>query len=294
MYAADLVELAAIVADHAPGLIEAGRRLPDEALVEYWSASKCRLQRWANSLKKLSTAGSAEWSADGTPEVNRPITADPPVETTLKGVLEEILTSEALTRVWAATATAHDRRRAAGDVEPIVRSVYAGHLEARNRTLVLLARGPGVSSHDAVTLNRLRRRAERWTDLLLGRLLLHVDVAEFTFDADLAREFARDFRGQQTWQRGGQAWSLALASLRTGLCRDSRTATGNEALNAQIVSAVVGCFGSEMFDATGLPRTHRAATSPEADHQAFVDAFFAHQRPEVNLAPRMRRLTDPR
>lgn len=293
MYAADLVELAAIVADHAPGLIEAGRRLPDEPLVEYWSASKCRLQRWANSLKQLSTAGSAERSADRTPEVNRPITADPPVETALKGVLEEILTSEALTRVWAATATAHDRRRAAGDVEPIVRSVYAGHLEARNRTLVLLARGPGVSPHDAVTLNRLRRQAERWTDLLLGRLLLHVDVAEFTFDADLAREFARDFRGQQSWQRGGQAWSLALSSLRASFRQETKTTTGNEAFNEQIASAVLACFGRELFDSAGLPVRHAAALPPKADHQAFVDAFFVHHR-SAKPGGGAPRLTDPR
>ncbi|MGH7192657.1 MAG: hypothetical protein ACREJM_03880 [Candidatus Saccharimonadales bacterium] len=293
MHAQDFVELAALVADNSSGLIEAGHRLSDEALVQYWSASKCRLQCWSKSLKQLAAAGSAEiqpphWLGSGGMTATDPLSA-----TTINGLLAEILTSEVLTRVWAATATAHDRRRNAGDVEPIVRSVYAGHLEARNRTLVVLARGPGISTHHAVALNRLRRRAERWTDLLLGRVTLDADVSEFTFDAEVAREFAHDFRGQHTWQRGGQAWSLALASLRASFHDEPKTITGNEALNEQIAAAVLGCFGRELFDSAGLPLKHAAASS-QADQQGTVDAFFVRQRPEINLASRARRLTDPR
>ncbi|HEX7449459.1 MAG TPA: hypothetical protein VF306_18020 [Pirellulales bacterium] len=294
MQAQDFVELAALVADNASGLIEAGRPLSDDALVQYWSASKCRLQRWSKSLKQLSAAGSVgiqppHWLGSGGSTATAPLNAS-----AINGLLAEILTSEVLTRVWAATATAHDRRRNAGDVEPIVRSVYAGHLEARNRTLVVLARGPGVSTHDAVALNRLRRRAERWTDLLLGRVTLDADVSEFTFDAEVAREFAHDFRGQHAWQRGGQAWSLALASLRASFHDEPKTTTGNEAFNKQIAAAVLACFGREMFDSAGLPLKRAAAASPQTDQQGSVDAFFVHHRPEINLAWRARRLNDPR
>ncbi len=291
MHAQDFVELAALVADNASGLIATGRPLSDEALVQYWSVSKCRLQRWSKSLKLLSAAPGKiqppHWASAAA------AATEPPIAAATHAVLREILTSEVLTRVWAATATAHDRRRNAGDVEPIVRSVYAGHLEARNRTLVVLARGPGISTQDAVTLNRLRRRAERWSDLLLGRILLDADVSEFAFDAELAREFAHDFRGQQSWQRGGKAWALALASLRASFRDEPKTITGNEALNEQIAAAVLGCFGRELFDSAGLPLRHAAAVPPKADHQAFVDAFFVHHRSAkpVRGAPR---LTDPR
>lgn len=294
MHAQGFVELAALVADNASGLIESGRQLSDEALVQYWSASKCRLQSWSKSLKHLAAAGPAEirpphWLSPGGTTATDPLSIS-----TITGVLTEILTSEVLTRVWAATATAHDRRRNTGDVEPIVRSVYAGNLEARNRTLVILMRGPGISTHDAVALNRLRRRAERWTDLLLGRIMLNADISEFTFDAELAREFAHDFRGQYAWQRGGQAWSLALASLRASFRDEPKTLTGNEAFNEQIASAVLACFGPEVFDSTGLPAKHAAAASPQADQQGSVESFFVGQRPSTNAAWRPRHLTDPR
>lgn len=297
MHAQDFVELAALVADNASGLIESRRQLSDEALVQYWSASKCRLQSWSKSLKHLAAAGPAEiqpphWLTSGGATAT-----DPSTVTSINGVLAEILTSEVLTRVWAATATAHDRRRNTGDVEPIVRSVYAGHLEARNRTLVILTRGPGISTHDAVALNRLRRRAERWTDLLLGRVSLDADVSEFTFDVELARDFAHDFRGQHAWQRGGQAWSLALASLRASFHGEPKTNTGNEALNEQIASAVLACFGSELFDSTGLPRPRSLEQLPRHDGvhgigvRGIVEQLFGNQRDTPSEADLMRRVT---
>lgn len=290
MYAADLVELAAFVADHAAGLIETGRPLPDQALVDYWSASKCRLQRWSKSLKQIAAPAAADISSERASAASD-FAADDAVTNVVSAVLAEILTSEVLTRVWAAAATAHDRRRATGDVEPIVRSVYAGHLEARNRTLVVLTRGAGVGPREAVALNHLRRRAERWADLLLGRLLLRADVAEFAFDADRAREFAHDFRGQQSWQRGGQAWSLAMASLRASFRGDTLT-TGNESLNAQIASAIVGCFGGELFDSTGVPRAR--ALEPFSLHDGgcgMVEQLFRSQRDAPSEADLMGRVT---
>lgn len=297
MHAQDFVELAALVADNASGLIESGRQLSDEALVQYWSASKCRLQSWSKSLKQVAAAGSAElrpphWLSSGGTTATDPLSIS-----TIIGVLTEILTSEVLTRVWAATATAHDRRRNAGDVEPIVRSVYAGHLEARNRTLVILTRGPGISTHDAVALNRFRRRAERWTDLLLGRVMLNADISEFTFDTELAREFAHDFRGQHAWQRGGRAWSLALASLRASFHGEPKTITGNEALNEQIASAVLACFGRELFDSTGVPRPCSLEQLPRHDGvggdgvRGIVEQLFGNQRDTPSKADLTGRVT---
>ena len=42
--------------------------------------------------------------------------------------------------------------------------------------LLLVDKPAGVTSHDAVQLNRIRRQSERWTDLLLGHLTTIVDV----------------------------------------------------------------------------------------------------------------------
>jgi len=151
MHARELVELAGWVSAHGPALVEGPRQIPADGIERYWTGSKVRLDRWARSLKRAADAGHAARS-----------------ETC--GVLEEILTGEMLTRVWAAVARAYDRRRGTDDAEPVARSVLIGHVEARHRGLTLLAAGSCVPNADAIKLNNLRRRAERWTDVLVGRL----------------------------------------------------------------------------------------------------------------------------
>ena len=67
-----------------------------------------------------------------------------------------------------------------------------GHLEARNRAMNIMVYGRGFSIEDGVMLNRLRRRMERWTDMLLGRIMLQHDISDLAFDAQRARDFATD------------------------------------------------------------------------------------------------------
>ena len=55
------------------------------------------------------------------------------VSARLRGVLEEILVSEVLTRVWTAVLCAHDACRGAEEAGPAARSVLLGHIEARHR-----------------------------------------------------------------------------------------------------------------------------------------------------------------
>jgi len=212
-----------------------------------------------------------------------------------KSVLAEILASEVLTRVWSGVLAGCDRRRGACDAAPIAESVLAGHVEARNRALKFLARGPGVTSHDAVQLNRIRRQSERWTDLLLGHLTTIVDVSELAFHPSVAREFADELRGKPSWNVGGQAWLLWLASLRAGFRRDFGQASPNADLNAQIASAILGCFPPELFDSNGLvqslwlARLTRTADDmqglitqlfqTESDRASDAAAFFVRKRP---------------
>ena len=101
-------------------------------------------------------------------------------------------------------------------------------------------------------LNHLRRRAERWTDLLVGHLARYGDVAEFAIDADRAVEFSRDLEFQTDQEGGRQAWPLLQASLRAAFQRGLAPVSPNEDLNAQIASAILSCFPADLFDSTGL------------------------------------------
>ena len=103
MHARDLVELAALVSAHGPVLIESGVPIPAASIEQYWTASKVRLDRWAGGLKQFAAAAEAD---------TRRRQAQWPM---FRGVLEEILSGEMLTRVWTAVLCAYDRRRHSDD-----------------------------------------------------------------------------------------------------------------------------------------------------------------------------------
>ncbi len=178
-------------------LIRSAPRLSSHGVQQYWTASKCRLDRWARNLKSF--------AADATQVDATAVRVQWPY---VRGVLEEILTGEVLTRVWTAVLCLYDRQHGGNEFESLARSIMIGHLEARHRVLMLLVRGPGVDAEGAVKLNHLRRRAERWTDLLVGHLARYGDVAELAINVDRAVEFSRDLEFQTDQAR----WAAGLAA----------------------------------------------------------------------------------
>jgi predicted nucleic acid-binding protein len=244
MHAHELIELAAVAAVHGTPLILSREPIPADAIEAYWTASKSRLDRWGRALK----------------DYTRQVTSDtapisPRDQETVRAVLEEVLTGEVLTRVWSAVLCAYDRSRGTDQMEPVARSVLIGHLEARHRVLTLLVSGPGIDAEQAVKLNRLRRRIERWTDMLVGYLAARHDVTEFAIDPRRAKDFAEDLDIQQKSAGGRYAWPLTLASLRTAFRVGLSPLTPNADLNAAIASSVLSAFPASLFNSTGLLRS---------------------------------------
>jgi len=244
MHARELIELASILSAQGPMLIRSAPQLSSHGVQQYWTASKCRLDRWARNLKSF--------AADASPLDATAVQVQWPF---IRGVLEEILTGEVLTRVWTAVLCLYERRHGGNELESLARSIMIGHMEARHRVLMLLVHGPGVDTEGALKLNHLRRRTERWTDLLVGHLARYGDVAEFSIDADRAVEFSRDLEFQTDQEGGRHAWPLLQASLRAAFQRGLAPVSPNEDLNAQIASAILSCFPSDLFDSIGLFRS---------------------------------------
>jgi hypothetical protein len=259
MHARDLVELAAMASLHGALIIDSEAPLAQENLERYWAASKCRLDRWGRALKR-----SAETS--GLPRSEEE-------NCQLLGVLEEILTGDVLGRVWAAVLAGHDRRRVQ-DGGTVARSILIGQQEACNRAMSVLVNDPAVAPAHALLLNRLRRRAECWSDLLVGYLGLAEDVSEFAAEPARAREFAGDFR-----REGTRTWPLLFASLRASFSSAFKLASPNADLNAEIAASVISCFQPELFDSTGLLRSlwlsRLQRTTNET--QCMVEALFADE-----------------
>jgi hypothetical protein len=259
MHARELVDLAAVVAFHAPALIRAARDIPEESVEGYWVASKCRLDRWGRTLKRL-TIALEKGDRPNLPE--RPATNPRPVPgfaqigpvpffTPFRGVLEEILASEVLTRIWTAAMCAYDQARNTDLMEPVARSVLIGHMEARHRVLTLLVSRTGLGAEEAIQLNALRSRTERWSDALVGYLASEYDVAQFAVEPDRARDFAEDLAHQRGQPGGRYAWPLLLASLRVAFRQSLAAGSPNPDLNARIAASLLACFPAEVFDGTG-------------------------------------------
>lgn len=283
MEAVELAQLAGLVAWHGPAFLRGGDRISASCLDQYWQASKSRQDGWSDSLADYQRL----LSQSTKPARNELAEA-------LLGVMEEVLVSELLTRVWTALVVCHDRRNRAALATPIVRSIYLGHQESRNRTLSLLVSGNEISIEQAVQLNRLRRRCERWTDMLLGLFLNEPLLEDYAFDVHRMRDFASD-AATQHHPSAAAVWPLTMQSLRTAFL-GQRTACFPE-WNAQIAAGVAACFQPEWFDSLGLPRSLWAARvlHVTADTDGLLRELIDLDAPrcELRLEGRRSRLQKP-
>jgi hypothetical protein len=239
MHARELAELAAIVAVHAPAVARGGADVPIEVLEQFWTASKCRLDRWSRLLRQLAAADQPALS----PTLSWP---------RVRPVLEEALVSELLTRVWTAMAVAHDAAHGAGDLAPIARNILTGHLDVRRRLLALLGAGRALEKSQVAHLDQLRRRVERWGDMLLSHVSAVIDVSEFAFEPERARDFAEDLdRGAIDAERQF-ACQLVLAALKGSFANGLADRTPNADLNRRIGSAVLSVIRTQVDEETGL------------------------------------------
>ena len=140
MHVRELVETSCWIADNAPAFVAFSGPIAMELIEGYWAASRCRLDRWSHSLKSLS----APKAAAGLLSLTRKKPARLPL-------IEEILVSEVLTRVWTAVAAAHDEHRRRSELAPSPGSARSARCPVRRR-------GPSVRASPSA---RRRRRPSR-------------------------------------------------------------------------------------------------------------------------------------
>lgn len=240
MHAREMAEFAGWLSFCSP-LFSQGLIPPDFGNgMRYWAASKCRLQRWQSALKMFEE------------DVRNPDPRHNPWPA-IEALVQEILVSELLTRVWTALLVQHDEISRNQELKCIGYSVYIGHLEARNRAarLILHDRARGEEVYER--LNQMRCRLERWTDMLLSRLDDLNIARQFGFDRHRVSDFAAD-RHLEHAERRSQMESLLQASLAAALGRDTSRCTANPDLNREIVAGILECFPDDRFDGTGLPK----------------------------------------
>jgi hypothetical protein len=279
MHCCELLELAVVVSTQGAVLVRGAPAIPDWALHQYWSASKSRLDRWGRALKASASladqdiGGGVQWEV-------------------FRDVLVESLAGEVLTRTWTAVVCAHDRLHNSEEGEPIVRSVYLGHLDISRRVLSVLEHLGRLDPLEAASLNRLRCRCERWSDWLVGHVGSRYDVCEFAANPIRAAEFADDLRGARTAAQDSTASRLLLASIRAAFREVLTGAAPNYDLNLAIATSILACFAPVLFDGAGTLRSVGLdpLLHPADEAQGLIEGLFREERAERAPAQRTRPL----
>jgi hypothetical protein len=115
--------------------------------------------------------------------------------------------------------------------------------------LALLADARGIQLSHAIELNQLRRRVERWTDMLLAHLADCIPIDEFAFDPQRARDFADDLDREASQSDRRFTSQLVVASLRGSFARGLAAISPNLDLNRRIGAALLAAFPDEIADA---------------------------------------------
>jgi hypothetical protein len=259
MHASQIAELGSWVAMNSGNLVYGEQEQPILGATPYWTASKIRLQRWVAALKMFGRdfespkQGHNPWPA-------------------LEIVVQEILMSELLTRVWSATVLTHDWYHQKDEMHGLAHSVHVSHIEAKNRAIRILLNGRAANEAAFDRMNKLRRRVERWCDMFLGQLPLGESSSVFAFDRNRVIDFNREQRESMgpellTRQR------VLSASFATDIVRNQIPYAANPELNREIAAGVLACFPADRFDSTGLPKSARMIwlEKSQLDTQLLVD-----------------------
>ncbi|SMP63553.1 hypothetical protein SAMN06265222_108103 [Neorhodopirellula lusitana] len=242
MHVVQLAEIAAVLTQHGPAILQCHASVPPEAINGYWTASRVRLDLWHQALtrfKRAKASGNAYqmrlWWQDHT------------------GLVEEVLASELLTRVVTALADGSDHAGQRDEFSPIAQAIHLSHLEARNRVQAAILDRRGCPVQDAVRLNQLRRVTERWIDVLIGHLSgSDPRLVRYGIDIERTRTYASEAELLVTSPtRETVAW-LTRASMTDGLRRKVAKKPSLPQANRDVAESVMMMLQPELFDSVGV------------------------------------------
>lgn len=261
----EITELAAIISAHGDHIISAPSHIPDVALHNYWNLAKQESRQQIVQLEELASRfekGSDEIQApsihDSIRINNQPWLSKEQVA--LSNIIEDCFTSEILTRVWAVILTATDRKRNESYGEPIARSTMVFQLQVRMKALQLMVDSK-IDQALLARLNLIRRRAELWTDFLIGHLIIDSDMTEFAFDATRSERFGIEHLYYVLNYKQSSPWDNLMTSNHYIEAMESVTEKSSGSMTMKLVGSILNCFPDMAFYENG--RFRPIPVSPE-------------------------------
>ena len=259
MHARELAVLASWLAFNSDSLMHSLESKSSIAAQQYWTSFKCRMQRWMNDLRHF------EMDARNLEPEHNPWPA-------AKVVVEEILLSEILTRIWAAMMSSREKYHGAEEMEAVARNVHASQVEARNRALRLMVAPHQCELESPMEINGLRVHLERWTDLLLAQLPNSEMAVRFAFDVRRMTDFTEEQSSltKEEIRQNARGYSRIFSD---DLLNWTSRFAANPSLNREIAVGIIACLEADRFEFLGLPdATYGLWIEKQgADTQSLVD-----------------------
>lgn len=224
-----LAEVAWLVSTVAPQLISSKAAPRSVALKEFWQSTRTLQQHWSEFLDSLS---------------------DPATETTrLKDFATQVFTTELLARVWATVLGRIDQETGQNDLTRIASNAVGGLLQIRNR-LVSHLLTPDVPAACGAEIDRMRRRCDRWTDMLIGKINGRADCFQFALNPDRSRDFAEEARESNTNSHSVEL--LVAAGVRLSFLGQLPEIGFDSPAFEKLIQSVLGSLPDQSFDEDGI------------------------------------------
>jgi len=241
MHASRLAELGSWIAANSGALIYGSQDQPLLVASSYWMASKKRSQRWLTAIKMFEK------------DIQNPQPNHDPWAS-LEIVIQEVIQSELLTRVWSATVLSHDWYRSSDELRGLAHSTHLCHTEVKNRALRLMLACQDQHVETVERLNTMRLRIERWTDVFLGQLPFKDIAIQFAFDAKRVADFHSE-RQEALGTEMETRQRVFQASFASDLLRNQTRFPANPGPNQDIATGILACFPIDRFNSLELPQS---------------------------------------
>lgn len=218
--ARSLVELALVVAQVTRCHLDEMPTPSSESLRAFWRSHRTLEQQWQLRLD--------QWTATGTNDPN-----------VLAEIAPALFASDLLVRVWSTTLAGMERHRRSDDLIRVARHAVRCISRLRNQFLFCLLKIPESQTAQALAIDRLRRRCERWNDVLIGSMAVPCNCYEFSFNESRAYDFGEECSMTQRSSLPSVAEHLLAAGLQLNFLRHLPLETLKESAYEELTQSIL-------------------------------------------------------
>ena len=231
-----LVEVALLASRVGRCAIEDRCEPSPNSLRDFWQQTR--------ELQKHWTAQLDAWSAEADLELSQ-----------LTELSTQLFASELLSRVWSTVLLGIDQQTGRDDLSRVARNAVSGLLQVRHGVMSRLLQQPESLSKHVAEIERMRRRCDRWTDLLIGNLAGSRDLFEFAFSVERARDFATESMEYDPSTGPHPVEHLVAAGLRMAFIGQLPDTPLAEPAYLRLVQSILGALPQEAFHRDGSLRS---------------------------------------